>query len=172
VVSGWYLALVALVAAERLVELVVSRRNAAWAARHGGVERGQGHYPAMVLLHVALLAGCIAEPLLGDRPFVPELGWPMLVLVAAGQGLRWWCIATLGPRWNTRVIVIPGMPLVSRGPYRRLRHPNYLAVVIEGAALPLVHSGWITAVAFTVLNAAVLSVRLREENRALGWTST
>lgn len=93
----------------------------------------------------------------------------MLAVLAAAQGLRWWCIRSLGPRWNTRVIVVPGLPLVAKGPYRwrRLRHPNYVAVVAEGVALPLVHTAWVTAVVFTVLNAVLLRVRIRCENRAL-----
>ncbi|MDQ1640747.1 MAG: methyltransferase, partial [Actinomycetota bacterium] len=97
----------------------------------------------------------------------PALGWPMLVLVLAGQALRWWCIRTLGPQWNTRVVLVPGLPLVSTGPYRFLRHPNYVAVVVEGVALPLVHSAWVTAVAFTVLNSVLLTVRIRCEDQAL-----
>ncbi|GAA1070080.1 MULTISPECIES: isoprenylcysteine carboxyl methyltransferase family protein [Kitasatospora] len=165
---SWYSLLVLLVAAERLVELVVARRNAAWSLARGGTEHGRGHYPPMVLLHKALLVGCLLEPALLARPFVPALGVPMLLLVLAAQGLRWWCIASLGPRWNTRVIVVPGLPLVTRGPYRWLRHPNYLAVVVEGAALPLVHSAWLTAGAFTVLNLWLLGVRIRCEEAALG----
>ena len=91
----------------------------------------------------------------------------MLALVVASQALRWWCIAILGPRWNTRVIVVPELPLVTGGPYRLMSHPNYVAVVLEGLALPLVHSAWITAAVFTVCNAVLLSVRLRVENAAL-----
>ena len=91
----------------------------------------------------------------------------MLAVVVLAQALRWWCIATLGPRWNTRIIVVPGLPLVEGGPYRWLRHPNYVAVVAEGIALPLVHSAWITAVVFTVVNAALLWVRISSENAAL-----
>ena len=159
--------LVAAVAAERLAELVVSRRNAAWSAARGGVESGQGHYPAMVALHAGLLAGSLAEVWWADRPFRPRLGWAMVGLVAASQALRWWCIATLGRRWNTRVIVIPDLPLVERGPYRLLRHPNYVAVVVEGAALPLVHGAWVTSAVFTAVDAAVLRVRLRVEEEAL-----
>jgi methyltransferase len=163
----WYVALVLLVGVERLAELVVSRRNAAWSLARGGREYGGGHYPAMVVLHTGLLAGAVAEVALADRPFVPWLGWPMLAVVLASQGLRWWCITTLGHRWNTRVIVVPGLPLVASGPYARLRHPNYLAVVAEGLALPLVHSAWVTALVFTVLNAALLRVRIRTEDNAL-----
>ena len=91
----------------------------------------------------------------------------MLALVLASQALRWWCITTLGRRWNTRVIVVPGLPLVAGGPYRLLPHPNYVAVVVEGFALPLVHSAWITALVFTVCNAVLLTVRIRVENTAL-----
>jgi methyltransferase len=165
---AWYVVLVAATAVERLAELVVSARNARWSFARGGVESGRGHFPAMVALHTGLLVACVAEAWLADRPFLPWLGWPMLVLVLASQGLRWWCIATLGPRWNTRVIVVPGLPLVARGPYRWLRHPNYVAVVVEGLALPLVHSCWVTALAFTVLNAVLLArFRIPAEERAL-----
>ena len=163
----WYVALVLLVGVERLAELVVSRRNAAWSMARGGREYGGGHYPAMVVLHTGLLVGAVAEVALADRPFLPWLGWPMLAVVLAAQGLRWWCITTLGHRWNTRVLVVPGLPLVASGPYAWLRHPNYVAVVAEGLALPLVHSAWVSALVFTVLNAALLRVRIRIEDNAL-----
>jgi methyltransferase len=163
----WFTALVVAVGLERLAELVVSKRHAAWAFSRGGVEHGRRHYAVMVVLHTALLVGAVIEVWWLDRPFLPALGWPMLALVVASQALRWWCITTLGPQWNTRVIVVPGLPLVSRGPYRVLRHPNYVAVVVEGLALPLVHTAWVTAVLFTVLNAALLTVRIRVEDRAL-----
>jgi methyltransferase len=162
-----YTLLVLLVGVERLAETVVSAHNARWAFARGGVETGRGHYPVMVLLHAWLLVGCLAEVWLGDRPFLPVLGWTMLALVVVSQGVRWWCIGTLGRRWNTRVIVVPGLPLVTSGPYRYLRHPNYAVVVVEGVALPLVHTAWITAAAFTAANAALLTVRLREEEHAL-----
>lgn len=163
----WFTVLVIMVGLERLAELVVSKRNAAWSRQRGGVEYGLGHYPIMVVLHSGLLIGCLIEVWLRRPDFVTVLGWPMLILVLAAQALRWWCIHTLGPQWNTRVIVVPGASLVSAGPYRWLRHPNYVAVVVEGLALPLVHSAWITAIAFTVLNAALLTVRLRVETSAL-----
>ncbi|WP_093769652.1 isoprenylcysteine carboxyl methyltransferase family protein [Streptomyces sp. F-7] len=163
----WYTLLVLAVAVERLAELVVARRNAAWTRARDGVEHGRGHYPVMVVLHTGLLAGCLLEPLLADRPFLPALGWPALALVLLAQALRWWCITTLGPYWNTRVIVVAGARLVGDGPYRLLRHPNYVAVVVEGAALPLVHSAWITATVFTLADAVLLTVRVRCENAAL-----
>lgn len=163
----WFTILVLAVAGERLAELVLSRRNAAWSLRRGGVETGQGHYPAMVALHTGLLGGALLEVWLRRPDFLPALGWPMLLLVAASQALRWWCIAVLGRRWNTRVIVVPGLAPVRRGPYRFLAHPNYVAVVLEGAALPLVHTAWITALLFSVANAVLLWVRLRVEDAAL-----
>jgi methyltransferase len=162
-----YTALLLAVAAERVAELVVSQRHLRWARERGALEAGQGHYPAMVMLHVALLLGCLVEVDALGRPFEAWVGWPMLVVVAAAQALRWWCIRTLGPQWNTRVVVVPGLPLVRRGPYRWLRHPNYVAVAAEGLALPLVHGAWLTAVAFTTLNAGLLAVRIRCENSVL-----
>ncbi|MFD6279414.1 isoprenylcysteine carboxyl methyltransferase family protein [Streptomyces sp. NPDC060209] len=163
----WYTALVLAVAAERVAELAVALRNARWSLARGGTEAGRGHYPVMVALHTTLLAACLAEAWLADRPFPAWFGWAMVAVVAAAQGLRWWCVRTLGRRWNTRVIVVPGLPLVTGGPYRWLRHPNYVAVAAEGAALPLVHGAWVTAVLFTVLNAALMAVRIRCEDGAL-----
>ncbi|MFJ8442551.1 isoprenylcysteine carboxyl methyltransferase family protein [Kitasatospora griseola] len=162
-----YTVLIALVAVERLAELLVARRNAAWSLARGGMEYGRGHYPPMVALHTGLLVGCLLEVRWAERPFLPVLGWPMLALALAAQGLRWWCIGSLGPRWNTRVIVVPGLPLVVGGPYRWLRHPNYLAVAVEGVALPLVHTAWVTALGFTMLNSLLLATRLRCEESAL-----
>ena len=163
----FYLILVLAVGVERLAELRVARRNAQWSHERGGREYGGGHYPVMVALHTALLAGCLIEVVLAHRGFVPALGWAMLVVVVAAQALRWWCIRTLGPQWNTRILVVPGMPLITGGPYRWLRHPNYVAVVAEGIALPLVHSAWITATAFTAANALLLTTRVRAEDAAL-----
>ncbi len=163
----WYALLLAAIAVERLAELVVSRRNLAWSRARGGVEFGAGHYPAMVVLHTGLLAGCLLEVIVFDRPFIPALGWSMLAVVVAAQVLRWWCVATLGPQWNTRVVVVPGAARVGDGPYRYFAHPNYVAVVAEGFALPLVHTAWITALVFTALNAALLRTRIRTENAAL-----
>ena len=162
-----YTVLMAAVALERLAELVVSKRNAAWSFERGGVETGQRHYVVMVVLHTGLLVGALLEVWLLHPEFHPALGYPMLALMVASQALRWWCIATLGRRWNTRVIVVPGLPLVTGGPYRLTSHPNYVAVVVEGLALPLVYSAWITAVVFTACNAVLLTVRLRVENAAL-----
>jgi methyltransferase len=166
-----YTVLVVAFGGERLAELVVAKRNLAWSLSRGGQEAGFSHYPFMVVLHTGLLVGCVLEVWLGDRAFLPALGWPMLVLVLASQALRWWCIRTLGPQWNTRIIVVPGLGRVTGGPYRFFSHPNYVAVVVEGFALPLVHTAWLTAVVFSVLNAGLLTVRIRAENRALAAVS-
>ncbi|OBG26074.1 isoprenylcysteine carboxyl methyltransferase family protein [Mycobacterium sp. 852002-51057_SCH5723018] len=166
-----YYLLILAVALERLAELVVAKRNADWSFAQGGKEFGRSHYPVMVVLHSALLLGCVIEPLALHRPFIPWLGWPMLAIAALSQVLRWWCITTLGRRWNTRVIVLPDAPLVHHGPYRYrwLHHPNYVAVVAEGFALPLVHTAWLTAAIFTLANAMLLRVRLHVEDSALGY---
>jgi methyltransferase len=162
-----YWVLLCVIACERVAELVVSARHAKQLLARGGVEYGFGHFPVMIAAHVALIAGCVVEPLLGHRTFIPALGWTMLAVTVAANVLRWWCIGTLGSRWTARVIVLPGAPLVRSGPYRWFGHPNYVAVVIEGFALPLTGSAWITACAFTVFNAALLTVRIRCETRAL-----
>ena len=164
---AWYVLLIGAVAVERLAELLVSARNLAWSRARGGIEFGARHYPPMVVLHTGLLAGCLLEAIGLHRPFLPPLGGPMLVLVLTAQGLRWWCIATLGRQWNTRVVVVPGAARVTDGPYRFFSHPNYVAVVVEGAALPLVHTAWITALVFAALNALLLRTRIKVENTAL-----
>lgn len=163
----WYLILLFAVGVERLAELVLAQRNLAWSRTRGGIEIGASHYPVMVALHLALLVGCVVEVAVMQRPFIPALGWTMLALVVAAQALRWWCITTLGRQWNTRVVVIPGAARVEGGPYRWFSHPNYVAVAIEGFALPMVHSAWVTALMFTALNAALMFTRISVENSAL-----
>jgi isoprenylcysteine carboxyl methyltransferase (ICMT) family protein YpbQ len=122
VVVDWVLLCV--IACERVAELVVSSRHAKHLLARGGVEDGFGHFPVMFVLHVALIAGCVVEPLLGHRAFVPALGWTMLAVTVAANVLRWWCISTLGSRWAARVIVLPGAPLVRSGPYRSVGLPG------------------------------------------------
>ena len=165
--SSGYLVLMAAIGVERLAELWLTRRNLAWSFANGGREWGREHYPFMVLIHVALLAGCIVEPLWSGTEFDPSLGWPMFALVVLAQGLRWWCIGSLGKQWNTRVVVIPGQKTVRSGPYRIFPHPNYVAVVVEGIALPLIHGAWWTAILFSLANAVVLWIRIKCENQAL-----
>lgn len=160
-----------LIAVERLIELVVARRNAAWSFDRGGREFGRGHYPFIVALHTLLLVSCAVEVWTAHRPFIPWLGWTMVAVVVASTVVRWWCVSLLGHHWNPRLIVIPDAPLVTRGPYRWVHHPNYTAVVAEVAALPLVHSAWVTAIVFSIANALVLTVRIRAENAALGYVA-
>lgn len=153
--------LLLVVTLQRLAELAISRRNTARQLARGAREHSPGHYPFLVLLHAAWLAGLW---LLGwDRPV--QLWW--LGLFAILQVMRVWVLITLGRRWTTRIIVQPGQPPVQSGPYRFLSHPNYLIVVGEIAVLPLVFSLPYYALAFSMLNAALLTVRIRAENRAL-----
>jgi len=162
-----YLILLALVGIQRIGELVVSERNARRVLARGGVEVGQRHFRVMKPLHAVFLIACAAEVVWLHRPFVAWIGVPMLGLAAVAQALRFWSLHALGERWNARVIVTPGQAVVERGPYLFVRHPNYLAVVIEGVAIPMIHGAWITAVVFTVLNAGLLAVRIGCEERAL-----
>lgn len=166
-----YTVLVAAVALGRLIELRIAERHRRRLMARGGVEAGAGHYPWMVALHTAFLVACPLEVWLLDRPFLPGLAAAMLALLLAAVALRWWVIATLGERWTTRIIYLPGASPITGGPYRFLRHPNYLAVAAEIAALPLMHSAWITALAFSVLNIWLLGVRIRAEEAALAGAS-
>jgi methyltransferase len=157
---------VGLVTLQRLVELVLSRRNERQLRARGAVERGRGHYPLIVALHALWLLSILVEGILrGPQP--PAL-WPVpLALFLLVQPLRYWAILSLGGYWNTRILVVPGTKLVRRGPYRYLKHPNYVVVAVEILAFPLIFGAWITALVFSMLNAALLYVRIREENRAL-----
>lgn len=165
---GWLLAMVAAVAAQRLAELALAVRNRRWLLARGAREYGAGHYPLFVVLHTCWLAGWLAEGFVrGGGPGAAWALWLGLFLVA--QGLRYWCIASLGRRWNTRILVLPGVPPVRRGPYRILRHPNYLAVTAELLCGPLIFGAWLTALAAGVANAwLLLAVRIPAEEKALG----
>lgn len=162
-----YTALVAVVAGMRLVELAISRRHIARLRARGAVEVGYSHYPWMVAVHAAFLIACVLEVWLLDRPWLPPLGIAMLGLLVGAAALRYWVIATLGERWSTRVVLVPGEALVTTGPFRWLRHPNYLAVAVELVALPLVHTAWVTASLFGGANLLLLAHRIRAEERAL-----
>ena len=159
--------LVALVAVERLAELRLARSNERRKRAAGGVEAGAGHYPVMVTLHALFLVSSVAEVWLLGRPFVPWLAAAMVGVLVLASALRWWVISSLGGAWTTRVIVVPGRPLVASGPYRFVPHPNYLAVAMEIAALPLVHTAYLTAVVFSLADGLLLAVRIRTENTAL-----
>lgn len=162
-----YTGVVALVVVERLFELLLSRRNAKRVLARGGIEVGAGHYPTMVALHTLFLISCVVEPAVLGRRARPAVFVAALGVLAVSMALRYWAIASLGDRWNTRVLVEPGVPAVATGPYRFLPHPNYVAVVLEIAALPLLGGAWATALLFSVLNALLLRVRLQVEERAL-----
>lgn len=157
-----------LLGAERVGELVLSRSNAARAFAAGGVEVGQVHFRVMALLHTLFLFACAAEVLLLERAFPGALGWLALTFAIAAQGLRYWAIATLKEQWNVRIIVVPGRAPVTAGPYRFLKHPNYVAVVLELLVVPLIHGAILTAVVFSIANALLLIVRVRSEEAALG----
>lgn len=157
---------VACVGLQRLLELRLSRRNERRARARGAVERGAGHYPWMVALHVLWLLSTLFEGLLRGPEF--PFYWPVpLALFVLVQPLRYWAIFSLGERWNTKILVVPGERLVRRGPYRYLSHPNYVVVAVEVLTFPLIFGAWITALVFSASNAALLYVRIREENRAL-----
>ncbi len=161
-----YLAFLACVGAERLYELRLSARNAARMIERGGIEVGAASFARMRALHLAFLPACALEVMALDRPFLGALGLPMLALALAAQALRYWAIRSLGDAWNVRVIVAPGV-VVGRGPYRWLRHPNYLAVIVEMFAIPLVHGAWLCALGFSLANAWILRGRIRLEESAL-----
>ena len=163
---GLLLVGVGLVAMQRLLELLYSRRNERKLRARGAVERGRGHYPVMVAVHTLWLVSTLVEGL-QRGPDIPAW-WPLpLAAFLLVQPLRYWAILSLGMNWNTRVLVVPGGKLVRRGPYRYLPHPNYVVVAVEVLTFPLIFGAWITAIVFSLLNAALLYVRIKTENQAL-----
>ncbi|HLK85462.1 MAG TPA: isoprenylcysteine carboxylmethyltransferase family protein [Candidatus Binataceae bacterium] len=165
---GAYLAVLAALAIERLIHLALARRNARRALAGGAIEHGRGHYAPIAVFHALFLISSAAEAIILKRPFPGALGWIALGGAAGAQALRYWSIATLGERWNTRIIVFPLAVPVIRGPYRFMRHPNYLAVIVEIACVPLIHGCWLTALVFSIGNAMLLRVRIRAEEAAMG----
>jgi methyltransferase len=155
------------VVVQRLTELRRARRNEGRARERGASEHGAGHYPAFFVLHVGWLVGWVSEAWLRG-PSLSEAWLAWAAMFGGAQVLRYWAILTLGPRWNTRILVFPGLEPIARGPYRWLRHPNYVAVALELCAVPMVFGAWITAAVFSILNAALLlGVRIPAEERAL-----
>ena len=154
--------ILALVTLERLIELPIARANTKRLLDAGGHEVAPGHYPLIVALHAAWLAA-----LWWLAPAQP-VSLPLLALFVLVEVGRFWVLSTLGKRWTTRIIVVPDETLVRRGPYRFVDHPNYAVVVAEIALLPLVFGLWRTAIVLSLLNAILLAIRIREENRALG----
>jgi methyltransferase len=157
-------------ATQRAYELILSSRHARALQARGGVEFGREHFIGFVILHslypIALAFEIFAA---GARP---PAAWPLwLALWLLAQGLRAWCIRSLGPFWNTRVWVLPGARPSTAGPYRWLRHPNYVAVALEFVAAPMMFGAWRTTIAFTILNAFAMSVRIPVEERALRWAA-
>lgn len=148
----------------RLGELWLARRNERWLLRHGAVEYGQKHYRYIVALHVLFFVSLITEYVFTSNGYYSV---PLLVLYFLLLGFKVWVILSLGKYWNTKIFRIPGHPLVRKGPYRFMKHPNYVVVIAEIALIPLIFHLYITAVVFTLLNAAMLYVRIREENKAL-----
>ena len=154
---------------QRLFELRLAARNRARALAKGAQEFGANHYPLFIVLHTGWMLGWLLEAY-ARGPDLGERWYSWLGLFMAAQGLRYWAIASLGRFWNTRILIVPGESRVRRGPYRWLAHPNYLAVAVELAAVPLIFGAWITALGVSILNGVLLlAVRIPTEKAALRW---
>ncbi len=162
-----YLVLLAMFAVGRLAELALSRRNQRALQAQGASRVTEPRFPWMVILHVGVLAAAGAEVILLHRPLIPALAIPMAALFLLSNALRWWVIRTLKSHWNVQVMDSARLGVVSSGPYRWVRHPNYVAVFVELISLPLIYSAWITALFAAAGNAWVLHNRLAVEDRVL-----
>lgn len=147
---------------QRISELIIASRNEKWLLQQGAVEYGKGHYPFIVAMHTFFIISIIVEYLLRGRP---PISWIFLTLFLAVLLFKFWALSSLGKYWNTKIYRVPGVSPLKKGPYKFLRHPNYMEVVCEIAIIPLVFHLYYTAVVFTLLNAIMLTVRIREENR-------
>ena len=162
-----YVGLVAAVAALRFVELRISKRNQQRLAERGAKKAADPQFPAMVAVHTCVLAGAAAEVVFLERPLIPVLASVMGALFLASNAVRWWVIRTLGAHWNVQVMDSARLGVITTGPYRWVRHPNYSAVFLEMLSLPLIHTAWITALAGTAAHAWVLRGRVAAEERVL-----
>lgn len=165
---GIYFTILAALVVERIAELRLSNRNARLAFARGGIELGRGQYRIIVVFHTLFIAACAAGAMRYAPAFPPALSMAALAGEIAAQTLRYWSVATLGQNWNTRVIVIPDVEPVTSGPYRYIRHPNYVAVALEIACVPLIRGLVTIAIVFSAGNAILLAFRIRLEERALG----
>lgn len=161
-----FLFIISFIIVQRLVELLIARDNERWMRSQGAYEVGAGHYPWMVAMHSTFFFSLILEVMLFNRPLSSV--WPLFLgLFVVAQVLRIWCLASLGKFWNTKIIILPGADVVRKGPYKWIRHPNYLIVTTELLVLPLFFSAYWTAIVFGLLNAWMLSVRIPAEEKAL-----
>ncbi|WP_349775485.1 isoprenylcysteine carboxyl methyltransferase family protein [Shouchella hunanensis] len=162
----WVYGMISVIIAQRLIEVVVAKRNERWMKRNGGIEVGKTHYHWMVALHVSFFIALLLEVTF-TTPSFTSISVVALLIVIIAQCIRIWALTSLGRYWNTKIIVLPDAPAVEKGPYRFLRHPNYVVVMTEIAFVPLIFQAYWTAILFTVLNAWMLSVRIRVEEKAL-----
>ncbi|KIL45366.1 isoprenylcysteine carboxyl methyltransferase family protein [Jeotgalibacillus soli] len=162
----FFISMMVIVCIQRLMELRIAKRNEQWMIKQGAYEAGASHYPFMVILHVSFFLSIITEVILFDRTLSP-LWLPLFILFFLTQAARAWCLLSLGRFWNTKILVLPGVKVIRRGPYKYARHPNYIVVALEILILPLLFQAYYTMIFFSLLNLIMLSVRIPAEERAL-----
>lgn len=157
---------VGLIILQRVIELGIARRNEKWMKKQGAIEVGKDHYKYLVLLHIFFFVSLIYEVIFYDKSLT--FIWPVWgVLFLGAQIMRAWCLQSLGMFWNTKIIVLPNVKIISKGPYKYIRHPNYLIVAVEIFVIPMMFNAFITAALFSILNAMALSLRVPVEEKAL-----
>ncbi|MFC4557342.1 isoprenylcysteine carboxyl methyltransferase family protein [Virgibacillus kekensis] len=164
--TTWMWLFIITVIVQRLVELNIAKNNERWMKERGGVERGEKHYKWFIILHMAFFLSTITEGMFDNRGDI-GLNYALLLLFLMTQAARIWCIQTLGRFWNTKVIVLPGVALIKKGPYKYIKHPNYLIVGIELFVIPFLIGAYVTACIFPVLHLFLLKVRIPREEKAL-----
>ncbi len=151
---------------QRLIELAIAKKNENWMLQQGAVEFGKKHYRSIVLMHVLFFAFFLAEKIIENRGLSPAWPWLLLLFILL-QILRGWAILSLGRYWNTKILVVPNADIVQKGPYRFIKHPNYLVVTLELLIIPLLFNSFVTALVLSFMNGIMLSIRIPEEEYAL-----
>ncbi|MCY8203235.1 MULTISPECIES: isoprenylcysteine carboxyl methyltransferase family protein [unclassified Bacillus (in: firmicutes)] len=158
--------LIAILIAQRAAEMAVARQNEQKVKKQGAIEFGENHYPYIIIMHILFFLSLIAEVLLlNKQPSSWWIGIAAAILIV--QAVRYWALCSLGAYWNTKILVVPGAELVKKGPYRWMKHPNYTVVILEILLIPLLYQAYVTMSLFSVLNAALLTIRIRAEDKAL-----
>ncbi|KAF1679885.1 isoprenylcysteine carboxyl methyltransferase family protein [Bacillus sp. SKDU12] len=158
--------LIAILIAQRAAEMAVARQNEQKVKQQGAMEFGESHYPYMIIMHILFFLSLMAEVLLMNKQ--PSSWWiAIAVAITTVQAVRYWALCSLGSYWNTKILVVPGAELVKKGPYKWMKHPNYTVVILEIVLIPLLYQAYVTMCLFSILNAAMLTVRIRTEDKAL-----
>lgn len=164
--NKWLFGLFLFLISQRLIELFIAKRNEKWMKKRGGIEKGEGHYRWFIIIHILFFISILAETFIRSNQMI-YVNYILLFIFIITQMGRFWCIYSLGRFWNTKVIILPGEPIIKKGPYKYIKHPNYIIVGVELFVIPLLFGAYVTAIIFPILHILLLRMRIPIENKAL-----